>query len=229
MAAIRSVGSLTVVELAKGRLGSCVSWIITLDSLDRLRDDCPGKGIMETGGVGGHRYWGLWYPEEAESIDSLVSWLSCLYSSCNALISQGDCSQDDGIDRGWLIVPERVRGFPSDNRLTGEYLSLDRYRECGSFSEETLEQDCRPLLLGKCEGDVRGIGEMGDRGEWGGKVFPPSGNCKYGPGDTALWLFIRVSTSDTTSWGISGGFSITVIRPVLLFLGESGEWEVDPP
>jgi len=73
------------------------------------------------------------------------------------------------------------------------------------------------------------MGERGERGEWGGKVLPPSGNCKYGPGDIALWLLILVSTSDTTSWEISGGFSITVIRPVLLFLGESGEWDVDPP
>jgi hypothetical protein len=121
--------------------------------------------MVETGGVGGHRYCGLWYPEEAESIDSLVSWLSCRYSSCNALISQGDCSQDEGIEMGWLIVPDRVRGLPSDNLLTGEYLSLDRYREWGSFNEETLEQDCLPLLLGKCEGDVRGMGESGDSGE----------------------------------------------------------------
>jgi len=60
MAAMRSVGSLTVVELAKGRLGSCVSWIITLDSLDRLSEDCPGRGMVATGGVGGHKYWGLW-------------------------------------------------------------------------------------------------------------------------------------------------------------------------
>jgi len=73
MAAIRSVGSLTVVELAKGRLGSCDSWIITLDSLDRLSEDCPGRGMVETGGVGGHKYCGLWYPDDAESIDSLVS------------------------------------------------------------------------------------------------------------------------------------------------------------
>jgi len=82
-------------------------------------------------------------------MDSLVSWFSCLYSSWRALISQGDCSQEEGIDRGWLIVPDRVKGLPSDNLLTGEYLSLDRYREWGSFREDTLEQDCLPLLLGK--------------------------------------------------------------------------------
>ena len=41
------------------------------------------------------------------------------------------------------------------------------------------------------------------------------------------WLVILVSTSLISSLQISGGFSITVISPVRLLRGDSGEWEED--
>ena len=98
--------------------------------------------------------------------------------------------------------------------------------------ELTLVQDCRPLLapppareLEKCEGEVTAetgvTSETGDRGEREcGESWGPGYPRK---GLTDRCCCIRDSTSLMTSSVMSGGFSITVIKPVLRFRGESGE------
>ena len=99
---------------------------ITLDSLDLLREGWSGSSA--TGGVGGHRYWGLWYPELLESMESRVSWLSCRYSSCMAWSSvQGDWSVEEEKEENVCgSAPALVTGATSESRLTGEYRSFDR-------------------------------------------------------------------------------------------------------
>ena len=74
------------------------------------------------------------------------------------------------------------------------------------------------------QGDENGDGErdeleLGDRGELG--------NISGGKGDIDLWLEILFSISNTSSGGMLGGLSVTVLKPVLLFLGESDGGHVD--